>query len=69
MKEADNMLRDSVNEISAVRDSIQVVDGFDPKLYQHAQPPYVSIYLPVAHEHRQRRRDDWTAGEFNDLWK
>ena len=45
MKEADNMLRDSVNEISVVRDSIQVVDGFDPKLYQHAQPPYVSTCL------------------------
>ncbi len=69
MKEADNMLRDSVNEISAVRDSIQVVDGFDPKLYQRTQPPYVSIYLPVAHEHRQRRRDDWTADEFKDLCK
>ena len=69
MKQADNMLRDSVNELDAVRTSIRTVDNFDPELYKQAKAPYVSIYLPVQHKERTQRRDTWTADEFKDLAK
>lgn len=69
MKQADNMLRDSVNELDVLRESIRTVDNFDPELYKQTKPPYVSIYMPVQHKERTRRRDTWTADEFKDLAK
>ena len=69
MKQAENMLRDSVNELDALRSSIHIVDNFDPELYKRTEPPYVSIYLPVQHKERTQRRDTWTADEFKDLAK
>lgn len=69
MKQADNMLRDSVNELDAVRNSIRIVENFDPALYKQTKAPYVSIYLPVQHKERTQRRDTWTADEFKDLAK
>ena len=50
-----------------LRDSVVVLDNFDPKAYENAEPPLVSIYLPIHRTEREDRRDEWDKIEFKDL--
>ncbi len=50
-----------------LRDSVIVLDHFDPKAYENAEPPLVSIYLPIHRTQREDRRDEWDKVEFKDL--
>ena len=38
------VMKDARTEL---RDSVIVLDHFDPKAYENAEPPLVSIYLPI----------------------
>ena len=50
-----------------LKDSVVVLDNFDPKAYENAEPPLVSIYLPIHRTEREDRRDEWDKVEFKDL--
>lgn len=56
-------------EDAAIFESIHVVNDLTDAPYQSAQPPYVSLYLPVQHEDREGGRNDWDRIELKDLIK
>ena len=46
-------------EDAAIFESIHVMNDLTDAPYQSAQPPYVSLYLPVKHQDREGGRNDW----------
>ncbi|MCD8317055.1 MAG: hypothetical protein LUB61_06605, partial [Eggerthellaceae bacterium] len=50
-----------------IRDSVVVLENFDPTAYENAEPPLVSIYLPIERAEREGRRDEWDKTQFKDL--
>ncbi len=58
-------MKDALKEL---QDSVHVLDDFDPKAYEQAEPPLVSIYLPIHRDQREDpRRDEWDGIELKDL--
>ena len=58
-------MKDALKEL---QDSIHVLDNFDPKAYEQAEPPLVSLYLPIHRDQREEpRRDEWDGIELKDL--
>ncbi|MCI8467948.1 MAG: hypothetical protein HFJ75_00320 [Eggerthellaceae bacterium] len=54
--------------MTELQDSVHVLDNFDPKAYEQAEPPLVSIYLPIHRDQREEpRRDEWDGIELKDL--
>lgn len=59
-------MRDTVIQL---RDTIHAASWIDSSIYQKANAPVVSIYMPVEHKSRAERRDDWTGIQYKDLIK
>ena len=58
-------MKDAMKEL---QDSIHVLDNFDPRAYEQAEPPLVSLYLPIHRDQREEpRRDEWDGIELKDL--
>lgn len=61
------MRKEAIREVSEL---IHVEDKFDPKKYEGmVAGPAVTIYLPIQHKERERRRDEWDRIEFKDQIK
>lgn len=58
---------DQKKAVERMRASIHVLNGLTDQIYQTAEPPYVSLYLPVHHADRAGGRDWWDDVELKDL--
>lgn len=52
-----------------VPQTIHIASGIGKELYDAAEPPYVSIYLPVKHQERFGGRDWWDQIAYKDAKK
>lgn len=50
-------------------DRIHMIDEIIPADYDVQTPPAVTIYMPMHHDQREGRRDEWDRIEFKDLVK
>ncbi len=56
-------------EDAEIFSSIHIMTDLTDAPYQSAEPPYVSLYLPVKHQDREGGRNDWDRIELKDLIK
>lgn len=65
----EERMREIANDIYFVTDIDDADLGAVQDGFEYGEPPVVSIYLPVEHEQRGHRRDQWDRIEFKDLVK
>lgn len=65
----EERMREIADDIYFVTDIDDADLGAVQEGFEYGEPPVVSIYLPIEHEQRGQRRDEWDRIEFKDLVK